>query len=363
MKILFLSNGHGEDQIASQLIKELFKLDKNIEISAFPLVGSGDAFKNLPVQILGTRKIMPSAGFIYQSFSNIIKDVFSGFIRNTFLQIKYLSSLRGKFDRAVAIGDIVPIAAAVISKAPFYFIGCAKSDYYDYSYNYLEKYLLKKYCRLSFPRDKKTADNLEKIGIRVKFAGNPMMDCMAITGYDFGIQSDARVIGILPGSHDDLYINMEDILDVAKKINNLSEKQKIKIEFLAALPANADISRIKILHNMRIIRNKFGDVLNKSEIVIGLSGTGNEQAVGFGKPVLSFAGRGVQYTKKFQEKQKELLGDALLASSKENAAHDAMNLLLNEDQIKFMAKTGAGRMGPSGASKKIASMVRNENWI
>jgi len=39
---------------------------------------------------------------------------------------------------------------------------------------------------------------------------------------------------------------------------------------------------------IKIVQGKFGDVLSSSKVIIGLSGMGNEQAVGLGKPVVSF---------------------------------------------------------------------------
>ena len=79
MKILFITNGHGEDIIAARIIKELAGHD----ISVCPVVGAGQVFDGLPVTVLGPRKKMPSGGFVYQSLSNIIKDVFSGLIGNS----------------------------------------------------------------------------------------------------------------------------------------------------------------------------------------------------------------------------------------------------------------------------------------
>ena len=61
----------------------------------------------------------------------------------------------------------------------------------------------------------------------------------------------------------------------------------------------------------KIIQGKFGDVLHSSQVIIGLLGMGNEQAVGLGRPVMSFPGKGPQITKKFLYIQKLLLGEAI----------------------------------------------------
>lgn len=363
MKILFISNGHGEDIISARIIKELLSLKENTSVSALPLVGAGDAFNNLPIEILGTRLSLPSGGFIYQSFLNIFKDISAGLLSNTYKQIKLIKSMRGKFDLAVAIGDIVPILGALILKKPFVFIGCAKSDFYNYSYTPWEKYLLKKYCSLCFPRDKKTAGNLAKDGIKIKFAGNPMMDCFNITGDNFNITPDTKVIGILPGSHDDAFINMEDISKILAEINLAAYKEDMKIAFLTAAAPNIDSSKFPNLPNNRIIKDKFGDVLNRSDIIIGMSGTGNEQAAGLGKPVISMPGRGVQYTNAFAKKQKQLLGDSLIVSCPGKMAKEVLYLLSNPGLQNKMSGEGKERMGGPGACREIAKIIKNETWI
>ena len=60
-RILFLSNGHGEDLIAATIIRELQKT-MTAEIIAMPIVGEGKVFNSLPVSVIGPRRPMPSGG-------------------------------------------------------------------------------------------------------------------------------------------------------------------------------------------------------------------------------------------------------------------------------------------------------------
>ena len=45
--LLFICNGHGEDIIASEIIKRLLKKIKNKNIEVLPLVGNGDVFNSI----------------------------------------------------------------------------------------------------------------------------------------------------------------------------------------------------------------------------------------------------------------------------------------------------------------------------
>ncbi len=359
MKILFITNGHGEDIIAARIIKELGGHD----ITVMPLVGEGKAFDGTAAELIGPRKKMPSGGFIYQSITNMFRDIFSGLIGNTVEQIKLLRTLKGKFDRVVSVGDIVPIIGAMLTGKKFYFVGCAKSDHYDYSYTPWEKHFLRNHCRLCFPRDMKTFEDLKKAGISCEYAGNPMMDCFEITGDRFGIGNDKTIIALLPGTRDDIKLNMTDLSDVAGAL--IKRMPTNRLAFVVAAAPGSEISASPSLPDILIAEGKFGDVINSSTIVIGLSGTGNEQAAGLGKPVVSFPGRGVQYTNSFAKRQKQLLGDALsvVERAPDKVAREVVRILEDKNIYAKMSSAGRERMGAAGASRVIAGRIINEDRI
>ena len=79
--LLFISNGHGEDVIASEIIKRLLKKNKNIEV--LPLVGNGDVFNSIKsknFRKIGYLKDLPSGGFSNQSLKGFVLDLFAGFL-------------------------------------------------------------------------------------------------------------------------------------------------------------------------------------------------------------------------------------------------------------------------------------------
>ena len=81
--ILIICNGHGEDVIASQIIKRLLKKIKNKNIEVLPLVGNGDVFNSIKsknFRKIGYLKELPSGGFSNQSLKGFFLDLFAGFL-------------------------------------------------------------------------------------------------------------------------------------------------------------------------------------------------------------------------------------------------------------------------------------------
>ncbi|MBI5700910.1 hypothetical protein HZC34_03560 [Candidatus Saganbacteria bacterium] len=360
-KILFLTNGHGEDQTAARIIKNL---PQGFDISVYPLVGEGLEFKDLNVKILEPRRALPGGGFSLRNFFALPKDLINGLFTLFHSQIKKLISLRGEFDLVVSIGDFVPIVGALLTRTPFIFVGVNKSEYYHslgFNYTFFEKYILKKYAKKVYARDEITAESLKKYGINAIYAGNPLMDGLTPTAPSGHLplakgERRERVIGFLPGTREaDIDRNIEDfekILIELKKIDN-------KLNFLLALTSSKPRRLSRFPHRDLVAGfdiKPFEDVIYSSDVVIGLSGTGNEQAAGIGKPVVAFVGRGSQYNKKFARAQKQLLGEALALTKREpvKVAEEVWEILNDKQRQEYMANTGQKRMGVVGSVIKIS---------
>ena len=130
--LLFICNGHGEDVIASEIIKRLLKKIKNKNIEVLPLVGKGDVFNSIKsknFRKIGYFKELPSGGFSNQSVKGFVLDLFAGFLidnlRN-FLLVKQKSKNNCKI---IAVGDFLPLLFAWSSECEFSFIGTPKSDH------------------------------------------------------------------------------------------------------------------------------------------------------------------------------------------------------------------------------------------
>lgn len=347
--LLFITNGHGEDLVAAKIIQEL---GQGLNITALPVVGEGRAFEGLNAEVIGPRKKLPSGGFSLRNFGYLLQDLFSGLIGNTLAMNRILKDLRGKFSLTVAIGDIVPIISALKVRNPFIFIGVNKSSYYKrfgYNYTVWEKYLLRTHAKKVFVRDRTTADDLP-FG---EYVGNPLLDCYGHLPRRTGQEPDTKIIGFLPGTRSDANLNIEDFVKIIEEIIKLKNS-----DFGLRFPIATTIKDLPEYFQ----KEDFDKVLSGSDLIIGLSGTGNEQAAGSGVPLVSFYGRGSQYNKDFAEAQKQLLGDALsLVRDNEplSVAAEVWQLLRKPDKLAEMSRAGKERMGSGGACQKIADYIKS----
>ena len=136
LRLLVLSNGHGEDVIAVRILKELQQQTSAPEIFALPIVGEGRAYQRLNIPVIGSVRTMPSGGFIYMDGRQLAKDLRGGLLQLTLNQLKSvrrwvkIQKKSGYSAKILAVGDIVPLLFAWLSGSEYAFVGTAKSEYY-----------------------------------------------------------------------------------------------------------------------------------------------------------------------------------------------------------------------------------------
>jgi uncharacterized protein (TIGR03492 family) len=367
VKILFITNGHGEDAVAEQISWHIKNLTPETQLTTLSLV-----------------KDLPGGGFSFRNFSFLMQDIRSGLITNLLKDLLFLWKRRQEFSLVIAIGDMIPLLFARLVKAPCIFVGVNKSSYYQYygfGYTTLEKWLIKKWSQKVFVRDTATLNSLLQFGIPAAFVGNPLMDCIDFS-QKLDLSPNQTYVTLLPGSHGDAEQNFLDLAEVAKsttgqnprqnlqflipapkkvyaKLQPLVEKLKIQRQMTQPFKGSAENSNLQnqFPYNLRLLCGYFGSALEAAKIVVGMAGSANEQAAGLGKPVVAFPGRGSQYTDKFARAQKQLLGDALLLTTREKAADEITKLLNHEALRQKMGIAGKNRMVKSAACEKIAQSI------
>ncbi|MDZ8186125.1 MAG: lipid-A-disaccharide synthase-related protein [Nostoc sp. ChiSLP02] len=284
LRLLVLSNGHGEDIIAVRILQELQRQLNPPEIFALPLVGEGRAYQQLDIPLIGSVRTMPSGGFIYMDGRQLARDVKGGLLQLTLSQIKairhWVSSQKklGNKRAILAVGDIVPLLFAAFSGANYAFIGTAKSEYHvrdesgllpkksqgvnweNFSgsvYHPWERWLMsRRRCQAVFLRDELTTEILKQWRIPALSLGNPMMDGLETTfpsAQFYSVASHQQekirpfVVTLLPGSRaPEAYNNWETIIiAVSALVTSFQQRNSVfhasgTVVFLGAIAPSLD---------------------------------------------------------------------------------------------------------------------------
>jgi uncharacterized protein (TIGR03492 family) len=193
-RILFISNGHGEDNHSSYIIETLLELHPDLEIAAMPIIGEGNAYRRLNIPIIGPTQSMPSGGFSYMDRLQLIKDIRSGLITLTWRQLRAVLDYAPQCDLIMATGDTISQIFAYLSRRPFIsFISCLSALYEGSLYlgPIISNVLRSPRCLAVFTRDPYTAEDLLKQGLKkAKFGGITSLDKLTPTGKDLQLNAN-----------------------------------------------------------------------------------------------------------------------------------------------------------------------------
>jgi uncharacterized protein (TIGR03492 family) len=398
MRLLCLSNGHGEDTIAIRILQALKNRPDCPTIEALPIVGEGHVYQKAGIPLIGSVKVMPSGGFIYQDSRQLARDLQGGLVQLTLSQIQAVRTWakQDKNSFILAVGDIVPMLFAWVSSVPFAFVGTAKSNYYIQDeqgelpreswwedrierstgciYQPWDRWLMKRpQCKAVFPRDRITTTALQQYNVPAFDLGNPMMDGLE---WDGTASKTTLTITLIPGSRPpEVYENWELIV---RSLESVIRGMQCPIEFLSAIVPGLDTEILqKILltahwqqldvetftfgsATLRLIPGRFAACVQRAEVAIALAGTATEQFIGLGKPAIIIPGKGPQFTPGFAEAQTRLLGNSvILVEMPENVGEILRSLLEDSERLSAIAQNGKRRMGEPGAADRIADHLLN----
>jgi uncharacterized protein (TIGR03492 family) len=408
MKLLILSNGHGEDAIAARIAEKLQLTPNPPELAILPLVGEGHAYRGLNIPLIGRVKKMPSGGFVYMDSRELWRDLQGGLLQLTFAQFQSIRQWGQEGGKILAVGDILPLIFAWLSEAEYAFVGTAKSEYYlrdengwlastsalerslGSDYFPWERWLMSRQkCKAVFPRDSLTSQNLQQFSIPTFDLGNPMMDGLEVTTKSFLDNPKPLTILLLPGSRSpEAERNWQLILQAVNEI--LQQFTHQEICFLAAIAPSLSLEPLNLAlftqqwqeininladipiddsqaigfekSNAKLFLSQqaYGDCLHLSDMAIAMAGTATEQFVGLGKPVFSLPGEGPQFTSNFAKRQTYLLGESVIFVNNVGEIGKALKSILNSpEKRQAIAENGKKRLGEPGAATRIANCLRD----
>lgn len=375
-RLIVASNGHGEDDIAARLLEALAARGLDMAaVEAWPMVGRGAAYARLGVRTFGPSLEMPSEGFGTVEARAFLRDLRAGWAGAMLGQARFARGLRGRAGLWLAVGDIVPLAAGLLAAAPVLFFSSAKSAHYGGSgHNAPERTLMRRAAEV-WVRDRLTEERLLARGVACRWLGNPMMDGLEAPPVE--VPPGRRAVAMLAGSRRDATENAAFLLRAAARLgpgvtalfasHPATDHARLR-DFAGGteLPGwRLDRERgeeLRLFHGggaeARLLRGAFAGVLRAAEMAVGLAGTANEQAVGLGLPLVAVPGAEVQGEGYLRMKMPWFGPAALQAPREEGAVAAAVRGLLSDPEARArMGAAGRERMGPPGASARIAERI------
>ena len=370
-KILFLSNGNGEDSLAAAVVA---KLPNDIFVEAYPLIGFGNAYKNI-CPIVGPRLHIPSEG--HRQAGSIAKDVKGGMLTGTYKTIRFLRSIKGEYDKIVAVGDSVsPILSVLAGQKIDIYLDVYKNGY-AHKYMKLERWAIKKACNKVYCRDDILAASLRQFGVDAVSKGNIMLDLVPFGQYKIEPRRKNKLLlALLPGSRKTTAKNLKFQIEAIKKLpkklypdifvavaGGISLEELAKETSMTYHQAKTDNkSDLGSLSDgelsLNLTSNVAGDIILAADLVLSQAATLTLQALGMGKPVISFI-ETHDRPKRINDR-KALAGESRIFTSQDvNELGEAISALMqNKEERNRMGQIGISRIGSTGTlSYVIADIV------
>lgn len=364
-RVLFISNGIGEDMIAARIAASL--PDRLVTVAAYPLVGLGVYPPSFV--LLDPRRELPSAGFSLRSgWRGLPADLAAGLVGLWRAQYRTLRAQRGQWDLVVAVGDVYCLRMASLAAPRAAFVATAESVRIA-PFGWVARQVMRRRALRIFARDPDSASFLAAHGLPAVAPGNVMMDLVSPTGETFDLEPDVPVVALLPGSRRDAPHNavllaraaaaiadrardVRFLLAVAPTVSESALRERLCGLGYVATSADGDLT----LGRARTkLTRAFADAVARAWVILGMAGTAHEQAAGLGRPVVAFPGHSAQFGRAFLGMQHRLLGDALVPTRHWGEAAAAVVRLLHDPaERERRGAVGRQRMGPPGGAQHIA---------
>jgi uncharacterized protein (TIGR03492 family) len=373
-RLLVISNGIGEDSVGAELVR---RLPKDVIAEAYPTLGEGRHYSGV-CPIVGPRAKLPSEGSRVDR-GTILRDIAGGLLRTIGPGLKFLRSVKATYDEVLVIGDFVGVGACWLAGIRRIVWVDVYNSGYARGYHPIEKAIVRRTCRAVFCRHPSLADSLRRPGLDARASGNVMMDTIASGQYP----ADQRrlrlqAVTLLPGSRETTAANFALQVDAITQLPAelrpdvfVAVAEGITPEQLGEAanmfvhppprPGSADLGRLsgRGLH-INLARGALGDLIEVSDVVLSQAGTGTVQAVGLGRPVLTFV-RDTDRHKRVEEENR------LFGQARETVPADATSLstalrrlLLDKNERQRRSEIGKQRIGGPGVIDEIIGCLRGQ---
>ncbi|HWA19118.1 MAG TPA: hypothetical protein VG757_08980 [Devosia sp.] len=355
--LLIISNGHGEDSIGAAIIR---RLPSSITAEAYPTLGDGRAYSGV-CPIVGPRAQLPSEGW-RNVRNSIARDITGGGVATVWPGLRFIRASRGRYDKVLIIGDMIGVYGAWITgHRGIVYVDVYKTGF-GKSYLAIDKWILRRTAQAVFCRAASLAETLRSAGIDARAAGNVMMDTIPRLGLPLG-RTHPLALTLLPGSRAHALRNFALQVQALRRLDPrtlpdifLAAASSLDINALASA-AGLTISDGAMTGHGLIIDlvpgSAMGDALDASDFVLSQAGTATVQALGLGRPAITFQSL-EDRPSRFRD-EGLLFGDGrLVVNAEPPAIADATaHWLADPSEIARRGAIGRERIGPSGAIDAI----------
>ena len=372
-RLLFISNGIGEDSVGAEIVK---RLPPEFGVEAYPTLGPGRAYEGI-CPVVGPRARLASQGSRVDS-GTVARDIATGGLATIPPGLAFLRRARKAYDHHVVIGDFIGVAGCWLSGIrDITYLDVYKTGY-GRPYAAIERWIIGKTCRTVFNRSARLAQTLVAAGIDARAAGNVMMDTIPSGDYDAaGRRTHAQAVTLLPGSRDATAANFalqvealaalpealrpDVFLALADGIEPQVLAEAAGLEFRS--PQSREPADLGTLSGrglaVHLSRGVLGNLLAVSGLVLSQAGTATIQALGSGRPVITFT-RPTDRMKRFLEENR-LFGEARLLVPAEpiELANLVGVLLADPQELARLGAIGRERIGGPGAIEAIIESLKS----
>ncbi len=409
VRLLVLSNGHGEDLIALRVLEALHARQPHLSVAVLPLVGEGGVFAAAEtegwLQRVGPRQALPSGGFSNQSLRGLLRDLAAGLPLLSWRQGRLVRRWGRQGGAVLAVGDLLPLLLAWASGGAYGFIGTPKSDYTWRSgpgrawpadaYHRLKgsewdpwewALMGRPRCRLVALRDPLTARGLARHGVAALAPGNPMLDGLVGAPLPASLRASRRLVLLAGSRMPEARANFARLLDALLAWHDQGREQGAAAGSIVLLapggsrptpqelapmlrwrefepteaPAGSGAEAAWRRRQLLLLLGpgRFTPWASWGEVGLATAGTATEQLVGLGIPALSLPGPGPQFKLGFAQRQSRLLGGSVAVCRTPAELGAALGQLLGDPQRRRqLGAIGRRRMGQPGGSDALAALV------
>lgn len=371
MRILVVSNGHGEDSMAAEVVRAL---PDHIHADAYPTLGVGHAFDGV-CPIVGPRAHIASEGdrTVGGSFGS---DLRGGILASFWPAMRFMRGQARTYDKIVVVGDLLGVLMCWLARLRVAIWVDVFRNGFAHRYTAPERWLIARTCGIVFNRDDILARDLREAGIDARAAGNILMDTVTRGRFEpRRYRSRELAVLLLPGSRSEAAEQFA--LQVAA-IRLLPDALRPDL-FVGLAPGidPAALARASSLHwhpskpdrpddlgtlegqglTFHLARGSLANLLENVDCALSLAGTATWQALGMGVPVISAAAPGKRAKRLADESR-------LTGGSRQVCAHDPQvlaaalgGLLADADERERRGRLGRERMGSPGAIAAIVAAL------